>query len=436
MTEDLQRQFYEMLIESQWWSAQQLRDYQESQLSQLLRHAKKNTPFYEHRLDAVVKPNGDIDWDRWDEIPIVKRQDMIDHRSSMLARELPLGHGPTADLSTSGSTSLPITVTTNALMSTADNACRWRAHRWNSIDWSKDMVIRLGNTTAPLTEPYAELRGNWGPPWENQRGRVWEINVHLAVESALSFIKRADCAYLNTGAAPAHVFALEAERLAIDPPKLDVILAQGASVGRRDRAAVKRVFGARILETYSSKEGGQMAHPCEHGRLHINVETCIVEVVDELGVPVTEGRSGRVIVTPFFSTAQPLIRYEQGDIARAGGRCTCGRQSPTLLAIEGRNSIFFTHPDGRKATSLLPDEGRDLLDCTFWQIAQVGPLDFEIRYVPHDWDRVGDEQALIALFRQQYFRDAKVTLRRVEKIPLTPSGKYIEYKQEFESQIT
>ena len=66
----------------------------------------------------------------------------------------------------------------------------------------------------------------------------------------------------------------------------------------------------------------------------------------------------------------------------------------------------------------------------------MGPLDFEIRYVPHNWDRVGDEQALIALFRQQYFRDAKVTLRRVEKIPLTPSGKYIEYKQEFESQIT
>ena len=75
----LQRQFYEMLMESQWWSADELRNYQRSQLSQLLRHAKKNVPFYEHRLDAVVKPNGDIDWDRWGEIPIVRRQDLAKH---------------------------------------------------------------------------------------------------------------------------------------------------------------------------------------------------------------------------------------------------------------------------------------------------------------------------------------------------------------------
>jgi len=105
---DLQRQFYDMLMESQWWPADDLRDYQRSQLGQLLRHAKKNVPFYETRLDAVLKPNGDIDWDRWGEIPIVKRKDMIEYCDAMLAKELPPGHGQIATFETSGSTSLPI----------------------------------------------------------------------------------------------------------------------------------------------------------------------------------------------------------------------------------------------------------------------------------------------------------------------------------------
>ena len=173
-----------------------------------------------------------------------------------------------------------------------------------------------------------------------------------------------------------------------------------------------------------------MAHPCEHGRLHINAETCLVEVVDAAGRPAREGEIGRVVITPFYSTAQPLIRYEQGDLARLGGQCPCGRALPTLLAIEGRNSLFFTHPDGRRATSLLPDSARNVLDCTFWQIAQTGPLTFEVRYVPKEWGRTGDEAEFIGIFRAQYFEDAEVRLKRVREIPLTPAGKFVEYKIE------
>ncbi len=426
----LQRQFFEMLMDSQWWSADALRDYQRSQLEQLLRHAERNVPFYERRLDAVLKPNGDIDWDRWTEIPVVKRQDMIDHRDAMLARELPRGHDPVATMHTSGSTSLPIAVTTTGLMTLAANANRWRFQIWNEMDWSKGLAVRLGNTTAPLGAPYAERQGKWGLPWAQPQSDVWDINVHLPPPQVLAFLGASDCRYLVTGAAPAHVFALEAERLGIEVPPINAILAQGASVGEEDRAAVRRVLNAPILESYSSKEGGQMAHPCELGRLHINIESALVEIVGDDGQPVSEGRSGRVVVTPYFSTAQPLIRYEQGDIARAGGECGCGRHSPTIEAIEGRFSLFFTHPDGRKAASLLPDSGRAALDCTFWQIAQVGPLQFEVRYVPNDWNKMGDEAELIRIFHKQYFDDAEVRLKRVPTIPLSPSGKYVEYKVE------
>lgn len=175
-----------------------------------------------------------------------------------------------------------------------------------------------------------------------------------------------------------------------------------------------------------------MAHPCELGRLHVNAELCLIEIVDPDGQPVSEGQLGRVVVTPFVNMAQPLIRYEQGDIARVGGPCSCGRKGPTIEALEGRNSIFFTHPDGRKATSLLPERARGVLKCTFWQIAQTGPLRFEVRYVPDDPAVWGDEDEFVRIFRTQYFEDADVRLRRVAAIPLSPRGKFIEYKIEWD----
>lgn len=100
---EFHKQIYEMFLESQYWPPERMLEYQHSQLTQLLRHAKADVPFYADRLDCVFKKNGDIDWDRWHEIPIVKRSDLVNEKNDMLASELPPGHGPTKEVYSSGS---------------------------------------------------------------------------------------------------------------------------------------------------------------------------------------------------------------------------------------------------------------------------------------------------------------------------------------------
>ncbi|MBK8086416.1 MAG: phenylacetate--CoA ligase family protein [Devosia sp.] len=429
---DLQRQFFEMLMESQYWSPAALIDYQRSQLAQLLRHARKHVPFYERRLDPVFTATGDIDWDRWHEIPIVTRADMADHREAMLARELPPGHGATGTVETSGSTGRPIRITTNRLTAIAANANRWRAHRTYELDWSRTYTARDGYAVA-AEWPHGQPLGPWGPGWDahGARGTSYRISRATGVEQMLEFIERTDSAYLSTGPKILHVYALEAERLGLEV-RLACVLTHGEGANAADRAAVKRVFGAAMMETYSSKEAGQIGYPCRLGHgLHVNAESVFVEIVDEQGRAVGPGQSGRIVVTPFVSTAQPLIRYAQGDLARAGGSCLCGRSLPMIGAVEGRTTAIFVHPDGRSVSRMLNESGRDLLRCTFWQIAQVGPLDFELRYVPSDWDAPGDEAAAEALFRSTFFPDSRLRFCRVREIPLTPGGKFLEYVNEW-----
>ena len=135
--------------------------------------------------------------------------------------------------------------------------------------------------------------------------------------------------HLTTGPKAALALALEAEATGIDL-KFDAYLPHGEALTDDDRAAMLRVFGAGALDLYSSKEAGHIAVGCPEDKgLHVNAESVLVEIVDDRGQPVPPGTLGRVIVTPFFNAAQPLIRYDQGDVAILTEPCRCG---PALAA--------------------------------------------------------------------------------------------------------
>lgn len=427
---ELQRAFYDMVMESQYWTPSQLEAYQRTQLEQLLRHARVNVPFYERRLDAVFRADGSVDWSRWRQLPTVKRSDLVEHRKAMQARHAPPGHGRTGVLSTSGSTGLPISITVNMLTSIANNAFRWRLHGWQRLDWSKVLLSRLGRPS-DMKVPEGERDGHWGPPWAPDRGSYWRISREIGTASMLDFYRQVGASYLNAGPNMAHVNALDAERLGLGV-HIEAVMAQGNVVRLADREAVSRVFGARMIEHYSSKEGGHMAHPCPEGTLHVNGEGCLVEVLGEAGEACREGETGRVVITPFVLTAQPLIRYEQGDWATVGGPCRCGRHAMTLRQIVGRNLAIFRHPDGRSSASRLPDATTGLLNALYWQLAQTGPLDYELRYVPREGTHP-DETEVRRLFLARYFDDASLRFVRLDRIALSAGGKLVEYINEWKS---
>ena len=165
----------------------------------------------------------------------------------------------------------------------------------------------------------------------------------------------------------AHGLALDVERQGV-PLGLDIIMASGEQVTEADRKVCRRVFGAEFLDLYGSKEGNHMAYRCpSQAGWHVNAETLLLEIVDASGQPCRPGEMGRVVITPFFSTAQPLIRYDHGDLAVAGEGCSCGRTLPLLTGLMGRIAHMFTHPDGRVLSRSLPDEYREQLKI--WRLA-------------------------------------------------------------------
>ena len=201
-------------------------------------------------------------------------------------------------------------------------------------------------------------------------------------------------------------------------------------------AEIPRLFNTRLYTTYSSAEAAKIAHQCPQsaeGGLHLNSELVHMEIVDEEGKPCPPGEPGRVVVTPILNTAQPLIRYLQGDIATWGPPCACGRAHPIVARIDGRVRHRFQFAGGSRfspAIGFVPY--LDLLKADRWQVAQIGPIDIEVRFVSKAPDSAIDFEAMTDVFRKIFHGDIKVTYRRQERIEPASGGKYIDYVNEYE----
>jgi phenylacetate-CoA ligase len=429
---DLQRQFYEMLARSQYWSATRMQEHQRSQLGQLLRHARKNVPFYESRLDAVFRPDGEIDWDRWPELPILTRQDLQQHRESMQARELPPGHGPIQVSTSSGSTGEPIVTTHSALAAMAGDAAFARGHSWHGVDYGETLVNIYGDNPERGVWPDGTVAASWGPRFLQppRPGPKYELNLYTSPTQQLDFIRRYRPAYVGGLTSRLKAIALEAKRQGADI-SIRAMMTFGEAVPPATGALFREAFGTAVIAQYSTQETNKIAMSCPTGgHYHVNAETCLVEIVDDQGEACESGVMGRVLVTSFFNTAQPLIRYQLGDLAVAGTSCRCGRTLPVLSEIRGRIAHLFMLPDGRRVLPNVSDDGVVTMGVRAWQLAQVARDMAEFRYVPGDTPV--DEAALSAMIRPGVDANLRLTIRQVEQ--LGGGRKHIPYVSELADQ--
>jgi phenylacetate-CoA ligase len=427
---DLQHQFYDMLMQSQYWSHERMQNYQRSQLTHLLRHARKNVPFYENRLDAVFKSNGEIDWDRWSEIPIVKRSDLVEHREAMQARELPPGHGNVWTVESSGSTGVPMRSTQNSLSMLSGNVAIGRSFTWHSVDLNSVLVNIYGEDPEKAAWPLGRDRGQWGPAFmrAGKSGHRHDLNLIARPEQALDFIMRKRPDYISGLTTRLMVLAHENLRRNLKI-RLQLVLTRGEEVTPEREALFMQSFGAKTLALYSSQETHRMAHPCpELGVLHINSELIHLEVIDDNGAEVAPGELGNVVVTPFYNTAQPLVRYQIGDIAERGRTCECGRTLPVLSRIAGRTAHMFKLPGGGYVLPNIADNDVVRLGAQMWQLAQTAADQVEFRYVASA--KSGDEVAFHKLLQERLHPAFTCRIVQVPEFVLGPNRKHILYVNE------
>lgn len=132
----------------------------------------------------------------------------------------------------------------------------------------------------------------------------------------------------------------------------------------------------QLFATYSSTEMGATFSECEAGcGGHLHPELVIIEIVDDNGYPVEDGKPGEIVATTLGVTGMPLLRFKTGDIAaKVVESCSCGRNSYRLTPLLGRKNNMIK----LKGTTLYPPAINDVLDNNpdvenYYVVARLSP---------------------------------------------------------------
>jgi phenylacetate-CoA ligase len=428
-------QFLRTLEQTERLPARGLAHYQQNLLVRLVRHAYTTLPFYRDRLGCLFAANGDVDLSRWNDVPLLKRDDVAARGGEMRVPDLGVEYGEIAEVRTSGSTGMPLPITTNGLMFLAANALFTRTTRWFGLDTSRPLAAIRRFTNEPAA-PYPEGKVGNGWSFTDPHAPKYELELMTPVEQQLEWLARHKAPYLLTQASGALAIAY-----AVTPEQgralgIEMVFLVGETIPDGTRELVEERLGARLAGIYSCQEIGTVASECEVApHYHVAAENALVEIVDDYGRDVAPGERGRVVVTGLYNYAMPFIRYQLGDVAVAGtGPCKCGRTLPVISRVEGRTRNAFVFRDGTRmwprAAMIRPMQV--FVPFRRYQLVQRDYEKIEFRYVADGSGRSPDLAGLNACARSVLHPTVEVSLVEMEALSAGPSGKFEEFISDLE----
>jgi phenylacetate-CoA ligase len=253
-----------------------------------------------------------------------------------------------------------------------------REHAW----WKQDYKWRLSSVRA-VHNQYEE-NNSWGSPLAEQAGSgpAQGIPLKWNVIDQLAKLHEFQPDMLNIHAGVLQAMCSYWAQTGYNL-NLKQIKNTGETLSPEVRSYVKQITGVTVKDQYSSSEVGLISMNCEHEeQQHVQVETLLVEILNDADEPCQPGELGRVVITDFYNTVSPMIRYDIGDYARLGTACSCGRHSMTLSEIRGRSRGLFRRANGDR---FWPTAGQyaaaEVCKINQWQIVQHSLTDIEYKLV-------------------------------------------------------
>ena len=128
--------------------------------------------------------------------------------------------------------------------------------------------------------------------------------------------------------------------------QVDVVFPTAETLVDHETSLIKEYFGGHCRNQYASSEGASFIVECEKGKLHYEMLSGVIEVLDDRDQPAIEGR---MVVTSFSTRGTPLVRYDIGDSMSLDPEpCDCGRHTPVVKEILGRiNDYIYSEKTGK-----------------------------------------------------------------------------------------
>jgi phenylacetate-CoA ligase len=338
---------------NQWKSPEEIRQIQEEKLKKLLLHASSNVPFY-RKIDPYD----------FKKIGALEKTSVRQNSEAFLDKTIPRDKLNT--IFTSGSTGVPISVHFSKSDSIYGIALKYHCLTecgFGPMDLLAMLTVQ-GMAGVPLRRWLYRIVNfdNKEPPAElSIKLRALRPSVVLAYPSVFSLLAREN-------------------DLSETPQSFKAAISSSETLSEKIRTSVQKSFNCRLRNYFGINESWAIAFECEEGSLHLNSDSVIMEVLDEDGNEVPEGKRGELVLTSLWRYSMPFIRYRTGDFGSMGGRCRCGRGTSTLRSLDGREWGMIILPSGREIsyTASISNRPIDLDFVVQFQVIQEPDLSLRI----------------------------------------------------------
>ncbi|GGD28495.1 phenylacetate--CoA ligase family protein [Pontibacillus salipaludis] len=328
---------YEEYQSSQWWDQEQLISLQEKKLRSLIEHSYQNVPYFrEYMTNNGLMPEDITSIQDLERLPVIDKTIIKGHKNEFLANDMDK-YDPD-EKRTGGSTGEPLKYYVSKESHSLMWGNIWRGWSVSGYTPGDKVAVLAGGSLLSGFDYKRQLYyylNNWLPfsSYDMSKEKMSEY---------VDKLKKGNIEYLYAYSSSAFELAnfIMEHQLTVN---LKGVITTSEVLFPHYRAAIEKAFGCKVYDQYGANDGGVTAFECEyHNGLHVGMERCIVEVVDEEGHVVPDGVEGRILLTDLSNYAMPFIRYEVGDYgALTYEPCPCGRGLIRLTHIKGRKQEFI-----------------------------------------------------------------------------------------------
>lgn len=215
-------------------------------------------------------------------------------------------------------------------------------------------------------------------------------------------------------------------------PNIKSIICFGDKLFDHYQKTIISAFGknVKIVDTYGCAEGLLMACKQDLEYYYIMSPHVFIEIVDDNGTPVEDGKMGHVLVTSLTNKAMPLIRYQLGDLAIKLPKALYPKhrlkQYPLLQKVVGRETDIVKTTKGitlnvHSFTGVL----EYFQEIKQYKIIQNNLEDIIIEYIIDDVSNFNSSVLETIKYKLNTLthHSLEITFREVKVITPTKSGK-------------
>jgi phenylacetate-CoA ligase len=407
-----------LLEQSQWWSPDQLREFQWRELQRLLTHACRTVPYYRNKYAAAGIDIRDIrTTEDFARLPPLTRAEVNAHREE-LCSEMP--NGKLIAHATGGSSGVPTRffITLDSYdwrCAASERAYSWSGHRIGERTlylWGAP-VGKVSRFKSAKMSIYRWLRREFVIPTFAQTNELWQRTLR----DARRFRPRFIVGYVSSLEEFAQFVLAEGVQL----HGVEAVIAAAEAPYERTRQLVAQAFGAPLFNTYGTREFMSIAAECgQHQGLHINSENILLETeLPSRDVP------SELLVTDLHNYGMPFIRYRVGDTGiLSDSVCPCGRSLPQIRSVEGRVLDLLRTRSGIVVPGeFFPHVLKDLSEVREFQVQQTSLEEIVVSIVLNR-PLLDSSRAFLKRETAKVFgNDIRITIKAVEEIPRHRSGK-------------